>query len=92
MIRFIRKNHPEMLQIIDNSVETDFLSEHAYKNGFRLNSYNPYCIHNRENDYVFMTFDKQSKVKAFERISNNTIRKRKFLYRLKYVVLLAFYR
>jgi trans-aconitate 2-methyltransferase len=87
MIRFIRKNHPEMLQIIDNSVEMDHLSSHIYKNGFRLSSYNPYCIHNEDNDYVFMTFEKEGRTKTFGLIPKLKIQKRKFYYRLKYNLL-----
>lgn len=92
MIRYIRNNHPEMLQIIDNSVEMDFLSKQIYKNGFMMSGYNPYCIHNSDNDYVFMTFEKNNKKKAFRLISKFKIRKRKLFFRLKYFSSLAFYR
>lgn len=92
MIRYIRKNHPGMLQIIDNSVEMDFLSGHIYKNGFRLSGYNPYCIHNHDNDYVFMTFEKNIKKKAFRLVSKFRIRKQKLFFRFKYYSTLVFSR
>lgn len=86
MIRFIRKNHPEMLQIIDNSIEMDFLTQHISKNGFRLTGYKPYCIHNSDNDYVFMTFEKCDKNKTFRDLSKLKIRKRKLIFRIKYMI------
>jgi trans-aconitate 2-methyltransferase len=90
MIRFLKKNHPEKLQIIDNSVDMDFLSTHIYKNGFTLTGYKPYSIHNDGNDYVFMTFEKHDKYKAFQDISKFNIRLRKLIFRIKYVTSLIF--
>jgi len=90
IIRFLRKHHKDMLQIIDNSVEMDFLSDHIYKNGFRLSGYKPYSIHNIGNDYVFMTFEKSDKNKSFQPISKYNIITRKLVFRMKYITSLLF--
>jgi trans-aconitate 2-methyltransferase len=92
MIRFLRKNQPEKLQIIDNSVDMDFLSNHIYINGFRLTGYQTYSIHNAANDYVFMTFEKHDRNKSFKDISRFNIRVRKLIFRFKYMASLVFAR
>jgi cyclopropane fatty-acyl-phospholipid synthase-like methyltransferase len=92
MIRHIRANHPEMLQIVDNPVEMDYLSANIYKNHFRLSGYKPYSINNTGDDYIFMTFEKQSRQKAFRQISTIRIIMQKLMYRINFLRLLIFSR
>jgi cyclopropane fatty-acyl-phospholipid synthase-like methyltransferase len=84
MIRFLRKTSPEKLQIIDNSVDMDFLAKHIYNNGFRLASYLPYSIHNLETDYVFITFLKKNYFQVFHNKPKNQIKVKKLIFRSKY--------
>ncbi len=92
MIKHIRATHPEMLQIIDNPVEMDYLSGNIYKNNFRLSKYHPYSINNTGNDYVFMTFEKNSRQKAFRQIPTMRIIRQKLIYRINFLRLLIFSR
>jgi len=89
-LSYMRKTHPEKLQIIDNSINMDFLSKFIYQNSLKLTGYQPYSINNSENDYVFMTFEKDNKIKDFRDLSTFKILIRKLFLRLKYLSSLVF--
>jgi len=88
IIRYFRTNRPEQLQIIDNSVDMDYLSGKIYNHNFILTSFSTYCVHNEDNDYAFITFAKESKKKEFNRIPKIKVIKRKLVYRIKYLITL----
>jgi trans-aconitate 2-methyltransferase len=49
---WIRRYHPDRLQIIDQSVHVDVLSSNTYPNGLYIDSLLTYPIWRREGDYV----------------------------------------
>ena len=44
VINYIRKNTPELLQVIDQSISADFLMKNAYESGFLLQDYKSYSL------------------------------------------------
>ena len=57
---YIRSNHPDQLQIIDQSIEASELVANAYAADLVLVSYLSYSLFDREHDYAVVTFKKKT--------------------------------
>jgi trans-aconitate 2-methyltransferase len=57
---WVRKNHPEKLQIIDQSLSMQDLLNNSYPHGWRLYSMNPYSLQYVEPEYLSIIFKKRS--------------------------------
>lgn len=55
-ISWAEKNHPELLQIIDQSLDISELTSTIYKIGFKLEQLYSYSLHHNQNDYQFLIF------------------------------------
>lgn len=59
---YIRKNNPEQLQIIDQSLSADKLTDDICHNDLTLVEYHPYSLFNREHDYVIIWLKKRGEI------------------------------
>jgi trans-aconitate 2-methyltransferase len=66
---WIRENHPEKLQIIDQSLSMQDLLNNSYPHGWKLFSMQPYALQYTQPDYVSMVLKKNMRVKQYERKS-----------------------
>lgn len=82
---YIRKNSPEKLQIIDQSISADTLLENAYRAGLVLVSYISYSLFDRTNDYAVITFRKNGGVKMSP-LTKSYIIFRKLISRLRFLI------
>lgn len=57
-LNWLRKNHPDKLQIIDQSLSMQDLLNHAYPYGFKLYSMNSYSLFYAVHDYVSIVLKK----------------------------------
>lgn len=58
-----RKNNPESLQIIDQSLSMQDLLNNTYPYGFQVQSITPYCIHSTIPNYLRIVFIRDSELK-----------------------------
>jgi trans-aconitate 2-methyltransferase len=56
-IRWFKKNQPEVLQIIDQDIETDVMITNLYSHGFYLLSKETYSIYFQEPEYEWFIFN-----------------------------------
>jgi len=82
-IEFIRNNFPERLQIIDQELYANGLSDNAMNAGMILETFHSYNLFHRENDYVRMIFRKNSE-RTYKPNSRMKIILEKFLNRIYY--------
>lgn len=59
---YIRKNNPEQLQIIDQSLSAGKLTEDICHNDLTLVNYRSYSLFNREHDYVLIWLKKKGEI------------------------------
>lgn len=85
VINYIRKNTPELLQVIDQSVPANFLIENAYAADFILLEYKSYSLFKNENDYATITFKKDKEL-DFTNRSQKSIILNKFIARFNYLL------
>jgi len=57
-LNWVRKNDPDKLQIIDQSLSMQDLLNNSYPYGFKLYSMNPYSLHFDVNDYLAILLKK----------------------------------
>jgi 2-polyprenyl-3-methyl-5-hydroxy-6-metoxy-1,4-benzoquinol methylase len=57
-LNWMRKNHPEKLQIIDQSLSMQELLNNVYPHGFKLYSLQPYCLQFTDPDYLTIILKK----------------------------------
>ena len=62
-LNWMRVNHPNKLQIIDQSLSMQDLLNNSYPYGFKLYSMNPYSLHLDVNDYLAIVLKKDMTVK-----------------------------
>ena len=60
-----RTNHPDKLQIIDQSLSMQDLLNNAYPNNFKLYSMNSYSLQYKEKDYTCVVFKKNMKRSSY---------------------------
>ncbi len=70
-LRWVHKHKPELLQIIDQPIDSDILFKNIYDNDFHIKSLNTYSLHVQEGDYQCIIAQAQ-KGKAFENITYNS--------------------
>lgn len=81
-----RIHKPQILQIIDQSLSARRLLEDAYANNLILMQYTPHAIFHKEDDYIFITFKKNTEVTMTSRSKREIIAEKmsarlRFLYR-----------
>lgn len=81
---YIRKETPEKLQIIDQSISAKDMIDNATANGLRLIEYRAYNLYTEETDYVFIKFKKDTPFKL-NKLPKSTIIKRKMMLRLRHL-------
>ncbi|MEO8760472.1 MAG: class I SAM-dependent methyltransferase [Bacteroidia bacterium] len=57
-LNWVRRCHPEKLQIIDQSLSMQDLLNNFYPNNFKLYSLQPYCLHTTDPDYLTIVLKK----------------------------------
>lgn len=62
-LNWLRKNHPDKLQIIDQSLSMQDLLNHAYPYGFKLYSMNSYSLFYAVHDYVSIVLKKNMELR-----------------------------
>jgi trans-aconitate 2-methyltransferase len=60
-IEYLKLHNPAALQIIDQSIPSDFLANVAYANGLMLHYLSAYCLANEQPDYEVIVFKKRAK-------------------------------
>jgi ubiquinone/menaquinone biosynthesis C-methylase UbiE len=80
---YYRLHNPELLQIIDQSIEAISLVNSASKANFILKKYEAYCLFSTEPDYVYLEFEK-NKNQIPKNISKTKIILKKIKLRTKY--------
>lgn len=83
VINYIRKNTPELLQVIDQSIPANFLLENAYEADLLLMDYKSYSLFKKENDYASIAFKKDKELE-FSNRAQKTIILHKLKARIKY--------
>lgn len=63
-LNWLRINHPEKIQIIDQALSMQDLMNNAYPYGFHLQSMQPYQLHYEVADYVSIVMKKNMQVKS----------------------------
>lgn len=58
-LNWLRKKHPEKLQIIDQSLSMQDLLNNSYPAGFELYSLQPYALQYQQNDYLSIILKRQ---------------------------------
>ncbi len=86
---FYREHQPQLLQIIDQSIEADSLLKSAYQANFVLNKYMAYKLFNDQPDYVYIEFEKKYLQSPLS-ISKTKIILKKLKLRLTYLLNLYF--
>jgi ubiquinone/menaquinone biosynthesis C-methylase UbiE len=64
-LNWFRKNKPELLQIIDQSLSIQDLLNNVYPNGFFIESLTPYSIHSNVPNYLKIVLVRNPEVKEF---------------------------
>ena len=72
-LNWIRENHPEKLQIIDQSLSMQELLNNSYPYGFKLYSLQPYCLQYTQPDYVSIVLKKNMTHKNYEQKGKLTL-------------------
>lgn len=62
-LNWTRKNKPEILQIIDQSLSMQDLLNNTYPHGFQVQSILPYAIHTNVNNYLSIVLIRDTEVK-----------------------------
>jgi len=57
-LNWMRKHHPDKLQIIDQSLSMQDLLNNVYPHGFKVYSLQPYCLHFTDPDYISIVLKK----------------------------------
>jgi len=65
-LNWTRKNRPEVLQIIDQSLSMQDLLNNSYPHGFQVQSIIPYAIHTNVSNYLSIVLVKNGEVKQLE--------------------------
>ena len=65
-LNWIRKEHPEKLQIIDQSLSMQDLLNNCYPHGFKVYSINPYQLYYNFPDYLSIVLKKNMELKEVE--------------------------
>ncbi|MDP4866941.1 MAG: class I SAM-dependent methyltransferase [Crocinitomicaceae bacterium] len=65
-LNWTRKNRPEVLQIIDQSLSMQDLLNNTYPHGFQVQSIHPYAIHTNVANYLSIVLIKNGEVKNIE--------------------------
>ncbi|MDX1652544.1 MAG: class I SAM-dependent methyltransferase [Brumimicrobium sp.] len=80
-LNWMRKNKPEALQVIDQSLSMQDLLNNVYPAGFQVYSIIPYSIHTNVNNYVSIVLVREAKIneltvqsKLFQLIQNLRVR------------------
>lgn len=68
-LNWIRKSHPEKLQIIDQSLSMQDLLNNCYPHGFKLFSMNSYSLQYVQPDYTSIVLKKNMTFNSYERKS-----------------------
>jgi trans-aconitate methyltransferase len=68
-LNWIRKTHPELLQIIDQSLSMQDLLNNCYPAGFKLFSMNSYSLQYEQPDYTSIILKKNMEFKTYTRKS-----------------------
>ena len=68
-LNWIRKHHPEKLQIIDQSLSMQDLLNNSYPHGFKLASMNSYGLQYEEPEYTSIVLKKNMEFKTYHRKS-----------------------
>jgi len=68
-LNYTRKNRPEQLQIIDQSLSMQDLLNNTYPFGFQVYSISPYAIHTNVNNYLSIVFVRNTEVQSLELVS-----------------------
>lgn len=82
---YIRTTTPELMQIIDQSVEADTLLADTYACGLELIDYNSYSLFDKEHDYAVISLKKKNAV-TLSPLPKWKIILRKQLSRLKFLL------
>lgn len=64
-LNWFRKNKPEVLQILDQSLSMQDLLNNTYPHGFQVESIIPYGIHSKTNNYLSIVLVRDTEVKSF---------------------------
>lgn len=83
VINYIKKNTPELLQVIDQSIPANFLLENAYNANFQLVDYKSYSLFKNENDYASIALMKDKELN-FTNASKKKIILKKLKARINY--------
>lgn len=67
--RWLRKYHPERMQIIDEAVDVARVAGLAANHGFEVESVKPYCLHYRPCDYLFIVLKREFTTQEYVRRS-----------------------
>jgi len=65
-LNYTRKNHPELLQIIDQSLSMQDLLNNVYPHGFVVESIIPYSIHMSSPNYLKIVFTNNPKIEKMQ--------------------------
>ena len=65
-LNWARKNHPEKLQIIDQSLSMQDLLNNSYPHGFKLFSMKSYCLQYKEPDYTCVILKKNMELTNYQ--------------------------
>lgn len=71
-LNWTRKNFPEKLQIIDQSLSMQDLLNNSYPHGFKLFSMKSYCLHYKDPDYTCVILKKSMELDNYQ-IKNKLI-------------------
>ena len=66
-LNWTRKNQPEVLQIIDQSLSMQDLLNNTYPHGFQVQSITPYAIHTDVPNYLSIVFIRDTEVHSVNR-------------------------
>jgi trans-aconitate 2-methyltransferase len=84
MIDYMRENNPSALQIVDQSLRSDHLTQVATMAGLELQYFRAYCLTNSKPDYVTLVFKKYQQYAGKSDISPLRIQLKKLWFRLLY--------
>lgn len=81
-LNWTRKNHPEKLQIIDQSLSMQDLLNNSYPHGFKLFSMKSYCLQYKEPDYTCVILKKSMELDHYQMKSKLTLGIENFISKL----------
>ncbi len=82
-IEFTREKYPDKLQIVDQSLYAETLTNAASKSGLMLTAYHSYSLFHVQNDYVIMMFKKNKEI-SYTPISKIEIIIKKYINKIYY--------